>query len=739
MPTPEHANNLHGLLVGVNFYHDTAINRLHFAVNDAQELGQTLLDPIYSFRSRNASLLLSTDESENNALRRNILKTLTQVANNASEQDLLLFYFSGHGHLVKGEPYLCSSDTETDFVNDTAVSLARVREIINASQASIKVLILDACNIGSGKGEKGFNDSKEFTEKTQKIFKGVRGLAMLASSSREEVSIETPDKKHGVFTYFFLEALRNYSVVDENKDLKISVTEIFNYVAANVQKYGQSPRILLEASGDLPMFHISESSARPNPIRSVFPSPVKNPDDFFGRVSELREVQDQLLNTSDILIYVHGERCVGKTSYLNRIKSILEKDVSADTKFSYLSIDPSSMNNVSAFAREIWNGVKNICQTTLNISYNENPFSFDGYGSFQVELSELLRLLPAHNLVVVIDEIQKIKSFTDNVQFSQIIGLLRYLIEQTDLPIAFVVSSFESQQQFFPESFGSPPPNVDIELLPLERNACNEMLVSLFTLDYKDKQTLFENIYLASGGHPFVAKMLAAEVYDELQSTSFEGPFPETAWENLVYKTANLNNANNLFSSLYSNFSDDERYVLLFLALQKDYSISSQEVNQWKGSHRSAANQLEKEKHYLIGSSSSGYRLRLQLLGYWLNSSQENFLSLEAERLGVPKREWLLIDEKRNKVFVNREEVNVPKLQYQALLYLANNVDRVVSGNELIRFVYSEDNEQISGNDQRIGSLIYRLRETLGDNEQKHLQTLPRQGYVLKQTTLISR
>lgn len=314
--------DLQGILVGVNFYHDPLINRLRFAVNDAQKLHQTFFDSPYSFKSRKVDLLVSADINTNEALRRNILKKLSQVAQNTSEQDLLLFYFSGHGDLVDGEPYLCPSDTEADYVNDTAIPLARVREIVEESRASVKVLIFDACHLGARLGSKGFDDSKAFSEKTKRIFQGVKGLAMLASSAREETSLETTEKEHGIFTYFLLEALKNHYAVDANADTQISVTEVFNYVASNLRGHGQQPTIILEGSGDLPMFYVSPSPSIPNPIRSVFPSPIKNSKKFFGRTDELRKVRDQLLNTSDILVFVHGERCIGKTSFLNRVKAI---------------------------------------------------------------------------------------------------------------------------------------------------------------------------------------------------------------------------------------------------------------------------------------------------------------------------------------------------------------------------------------------------------------------------------
>lgn len=740
------AYDLHGLLVGVNFYHDPSINRLRFAVNDAQELHQAFLDSSYSFKSRKVDLLLSVDININEALRRNVLKKLSQVAQNTSEQGLLLFYFSGHGDLVEGEPYICPSDTDANYVNDTAVPLARVREIIEASRAAVKLLIFDACHLGARLGSKGFDDNKAFSEKTKRIFQGVRGLAMLASSAREETSLEAAEKEHGIFTYFLLDALKNHHVVDENDDAQISVTEIFNYVASNLHRHGQQPTIILEGSGDLPMFYISPTPTIPNPIRRVFPSPVKDPKDFLGRIDELRKVRDQLLNTSDILVFVHGERCIGKTSFLNRVKSMLDEESGPDALFLHFSIEPSAISTVADFARELWSGLQGVCQADSSFAFEGKTFSFQGYSKFGFELADILRPLTANRFVVFFDEIEKIKNVMDNVTLNQIIGLFRYIIEQTNLPVAFVVSSFENQQQFFPSSFGSPPSSLDIELAPLDRGDCDEMLASLFVFDREVMNFLFESIYRLSGGHPYVAKMLAAEVYDAVQHTSLKNLLLEPAWQELISKTANALDTTNLFSFLYSHFSDDERYVLLSLALRTDYSISGQEISLWRVNYRNAASQLEKEKHYLLRTPDGGYRLRLQLLGEWLKNWQG--FSLEAERFElvfpsnsqVISEEGICIDEGHGKVYLNGKEVEskLSDSQYQALLYLARNVERVVSRQALYEFLHSKD-EKLLPTDQSLDALIYRLRLALGDKEQRYLQTLRKRGYLLKQAALISR
>jgi DNA-binding winged helix-turn-helix (wHTH) protein len=547
--------------------------------------------------------------------------------------------------------------------------------------------------------------------------------------------------RHGLFTHFLLEALRNHRTLDENGDARISVTEVFERVASGLREYGQQPTILLEGSGDLPVFPVIPLPTKSNPVRRVFPMPVKDPKDFFGRADELKKVQDQLFSTSDILVFVHGEPKIGKTSFLNRVKAALDEDSSPETHFFYFSIEPAEINSVETFAREIWNNLHRICKQHDPTAFQGKTFSFQGYGHFNAELAEALSAFPNFRFVVFLESVQKIKNITTNVDFAQIIGLLRYIIEQTHLPIAFVVSSFQTQEQFFPSGFGSPPSTLDIKLAPLDRGECDEMLAPFFAAEGKE---ILERIYRLSGGHPYVAKMLAAEIYDALQKSSPAKILENTTWQRLVSEILLSSEADSFFTSLYPRFSDEERYVLMALALRPQYLIQGRELSTWKAIYRSAANRLEKEKSYLLRTPEGGYQLRLQLLGDWLKN-WENF-PLESERLGLSTltqtrsvpADGICIDETRGKVYRDGQEVTLSELQYQTLLYLARNMGRVVSREELYEHLHS-GNEAYIATDQSLDALVYRLRLALNDREQRYLQTLRKRGYLLEQVAFIPR
>jgi len=739
-------DNRWGVLTGINYYGDPEVADLRFAVADARELYHVLTLPPYNFIPSQLVLLESTDPQNNQATRRHILRQLHRMAGQAQDSDWLLFYYSGHGEVLHNEPFLYPSDVETEgLLEDTAIPLARVRKIIEASAASAKVMIFDACHLGARLGTKAAAESaRAFAEYAKQTFRDVRGIAMLASSSLEEISIEAGG--HGIFTAFLLEALRNQHVTDHNRDAQLSVMEVFDYVATRLRSYGQQPTILLEGSGDIALFPLPQRPSPANPVRRVFPSPVKDPVDFFGRAEELRRVQETLLNTSDILILVRGERCIGKTSFLNRVKTLLDAESGPDARFLHFSIEPSSIQTVEDFARELWDGLMRLARMVMPSDFaQEQPFSFASYTRFGFELAELLNSLRTYRFVVFVDEFEKLRQATDAVTADRIVGLLRYIIEQTGLPIAFVISSLEDLNQIW-SSFGSPPTTLDIVLAPLDRGDCDAMLSSFFGSDVQEKEQLLEYIYLVSGGHPYFAKLLAAAIFDDNVGQKTCEPalaaFPD--WDKILAQVVKTPEATNIFTSLYKRFSDEERFVLLSLAGQDDHALAGQEVGRWPVSRRVAARRLE-QKHYLLPLADGGYRLRLPLLGRWLREWHE--LALERERLGLAyetlpavAEEGICIDEANGKVYLNGRpiESELPHLQYRALFYLARNAGRVISRDELYQALHSE-NEAYIPTDQSLDALIYRLRLALGDREQRYLKTLRKRGYLLTQGAVIGR
>lgn len=247
---PLGTGNHWAVLVGVNEYEDTMnYGRLHVCVKDAHAIREQLaisgFDP--------AHIRLLADDAAELPTRDNILATLKAVANATEPDDLLLFYYSGHGDHDGGQPYLIARNGRQLAMGDTAVSIARVKEIMEKSPARAKVIILDACHSGADIGGKGPKPmSSEFIHR---VFEKAEGLAILASCKQGELSYEWQARERSVFTHFLLEALAGQADRDEKgfvtiQDANRHVTHSVKLWASQ-RNTGQTPTLQCAMAGDI--------------------------------------------------------------------------------------------------------------------------------------------------------------------------------------------------------------------------------------------------------------------------------------------------------------------------------------------------------------------------------------------------------------------------------------------------------------------------------------------------------
>lgn len=239
------------VVVGIGGYSDPGISDLPLAVADAAALAGVLADAHLGAFSREAVRLLTDDAPEaDKPSRLGILEALNTAARLASEDDTLLFYFAGHGV----EDYLLPQDARLGLLEDTAIPIARVDQIIAASRARRRIVIYDCCH--SGGAQAGVRTSEGMAARlAESLFEGAEGRVTLSSCSRDEVSWEWPEKGHGVFTSALLDALQG--AADANGDGVVVATEAAEYVQREVKRWAmqarkvQTPRLSADVSGPI--------------------------------------------------------------------------------------------------------------------------------------------------------------------------------------------------------------------------------------------------------------------------------------------------------------------------------------------------------------------------------------------------------------------------------------------------------------------------------------------------------
>jgi hypothetical protein len=242
--------NRWAVLVGVNEYEDKAnYGRLHVCVKDVHAIrGQLIASGFDPARIR----LLADDASELPS-RDNVLVALKAVADATEPDDLLLFYYSGHGDEDGGESYLVARNGRMLVLGDTAVRVSRVKEIMEGAPARAKVIILDACHSGADVGGKGPRPMSEGF--IRRVFEQAEGMAALASCKQGQLSYEWRENERSAFIHFLLEALAGQADRDEKGF--VTVQDANRHVSNGVKLWAsqrnlsQTPTLQAAIAGDI--------------------------------------------------------------------------------------------------------------------------------------------------------------------------------------------------------------------------------------------------------------------------------------------------------------------------------------------------------------------------------------------------------------------------------------------------------------------------------------------------------
>jgi hypothetical protein len=220
-------SNAFAVVIGNKDYQYT--KNVSFAVNDAQTIKKYLINVLgYNdgniFYLENASksnfeTYFGTKENPQGKLYNNIKEGISDV----------FIYYAGHGApgLKDNKGYFVPIDCDPQYVEQGGYSLDLFYNNISKLNAKSITIVTDACFSGA----EIFNNISSIIITVSNPIAVADNCVVLSSSTGTQVSSWYNDKKHGMFTYFFLKALQDNDKSDKNKDGKLSFKEIFEYVS----------------------------------------------------------------------------------------------------------------------------------------------------------------------------------------------------------------------------------------------------------------------------------------------------------------------------------------------------------------------------------------------------------------------------------------------------------------------------------------------------------------------------
>jgi hypothetical protein len=265
---PGPVRNKYALLVGIGKFGDPSIPPLKFAAKDARDLKTLLVDPRYgNFPADNVTLLVDEE-----ATRVNILKALNKISLAATEDDLVLLFFSSHGSPRKdgvglqGIGYIVTFDSTQGEMFLNGLEFTDLSEKVAAIQSRRKVTLLDTCYSGQSRTRGGkalVLEGYGVGQKEATLFLSGEGTYVITSSRDNEISFESEELRNGYFTYYLLDALRSGSEPPTIRDVYTHLSTRVRDSVARDKRAAQNPRLLPDdGKGDLRIGVIPQHAQR---------------------------------------------------------------------------------------------------------------------------------------------------------------------------------------------------------------------------------------------------------------------------------------------------------------------------------------------------------------------------------------------------------------------------------------------------------------------------------------------
>ncbi len=201
---------LYLLAVGVSKYKDKSYS-LSYPAKDAKDFAEAMKaqkGKLY----KDVVMKVHTDES---ATRDNIMDDLEWIQRQATQQDMVIVFFAGHGinDTITGNYYFLPQDANMEAVKRTMIPGSEIHSTL-ARLTGTRLLFLDTCHAGNitGTASRGVPDMRQFL---QDLKDGGQGLVVMTSSRPGQKSQEHPSWKNGAFTKALVEGLKGKAQRDK--------------------------------------------------------------------------------------------------------------------------------------------------------------------------------------------------------------------------------------------------------------------------------------------------------------------------------------------------------------------------------------------------------------------------------------------------------------------------------------------------------------------------------------------
>ena len=215
-------NNVYALLVSVGDYEGTGLKNLPTYRGDPVLFGTSLTLGLKV--PQDHIRIIVGDERPGFVRAATLARAIAEMKTQLGRNDTFILYFSGHGRSENAAA--ASGNTQAPSANasivlsDGEIELQSVIDYMTHIPAGAKIVILDCCYSG---GFEGAGPGRLDFDQTVSAFAG-KGIAIIASSSADELSRSGPGGEYSIFTIMLA-----HSIMEGHGPLqdKVSLAEIY--------------------------------------------------------------------------------------------------------------------------------------------------------------------------------------------------------------------------------------------------------------------------------------------------------------------------------------------------------------------------------------------------------------------------------------------------------------------------------------------------------------------------------
>jgi len=239
------------VVIGVKDYQHDDVPSVDYALNDARTMKKYLVQTM-GYRERNVIVAENASGSDLRRLFGTETKPKGKLYNYVQKGESPVFvYYSGHGapDASSQKAYLLGSNTNPNYMSINGYPVEQLYENLAKIPAKSVTVTLDACFSGvSEAGQIVQNVSPAVLSVENPIIGMENGLAFTAGAA-DQVSSWYPEKRHGLFTYYFLKGLRGNADQDDNqtitaKEMEAYLKEKVPYWARRMHNREQVPQVV---------------------------------------------------------------------------------------------------------------------------------------------------------------------------------------------------------------------------------------------------------------------------------------------------------------------------------------------------------------------------------------------------------------------------------------------------------------------------------------------------------------